>query len=245
MTWRACAAQIRPPGFLPGLLLAAAHGAAGLTLLTGPALAAEGAKGGASEVIFLAQLITLMLVGRLLGEAMNRIGQPSIMGMLLGGILLGPSALGALLPDLQHTLFPKTPEQKAMLDGISQFGILLLLLLTGMETDLRLVRRVGRAALSISLTGVAVPFACGFALGQFMPESLLPHPTSVSSHRYSLGPRSRFPPSRSWRRSCARWVSPAAISGRSSSPRRSVKTRSAGSSLRSRSASRKQAASIS
>ena len=144
--------------------------------VTGPALAAEGAKGGASEVIFLAQLITLMLVGRLLGEAMNRIGQPSIMGMLLGGILLGPSALGALLPDLQHALFPKTPEQKAMLDGISQFGILLLLLLTGMETDLRLVRRVGAAALSISLTGVAVPFACGFALGQFMPESLLPHP---------------------------------------------------------------------
>src|SRR6476660_3001503 len=177
MTWRACAAQIRPTGFPPGLLLAAACGAAGLTLLTGPALAAEGAKGGASEVIFLAQLITLMLVGRLLGEAIEPcIGQPSIMGMLLGGTLLGPSALGALLPDLQHALFPKTPEQKAMLDGISQFGILLLLLLTGMETDLRLVRRVGRAALSISLTGVAVPFACGFALGQFMPESLLPHP---------------------------------------------------------------------
>ena len=84
--------------------------------VTGPALAAEGAKGGASEVIFLAQLITLMLVGRLLGEAMNRIGQPSIMGMLLGGILLGPSALGALLPDLQHALFPKTPEQKAILE---------------------------------------------------------------------------------------------------------------------------------
>src|SRR3954469_391113 len=176
MTWRACAAQIRPTGFPPGLLLAAACGAAGLTLLTGPALAAEGAKGGASEVIFLAHLITLMLVGRLLGEAMNRIGQPSIMGMLLGGILLGPSALGALLPDLQHALFPKTPEQKAMLDGISRFGILLLLLLTGMETDLRLVRRVGRAALSISATGVAVPFICGFTLGQLLPESLLPHP---------------------------------------------------------------------
>jgi Kef-type K+ transport system membrane component KefB/nucleotide-binding universal stress UspA family protein len=137
--------------------------------------AAEGAKSSASDVIFLAQLITLMVVGRLLGELMNRIGQPSVMGMLLGGVMLGPSVLGALWPDLQHAVFPSTPEQKAMLEGISQFGILLLLLLTGMETDLKLVRTVGKAALSISVTGVAVPFICGFMLGQWLPESLLPH----------------------------------------------------------------------
>ena len=167
MTWRACAAQ----GPTPGLLRGAAWVVAGLALATGGAFAAEGAKSGASEVIFLA-----MVVGRLLGEAMNRIGQPSVMGMLLGGILLGPSMLGALWPDLQHALFPKTAEQKAMLDGVSQFGILLLLLLTGMETDLKLVGKVGKAALSVSLTGVAVPVLCGFALGQFMPEALLPHP---------------------------------------------------------------------
>jgi Kef-type K+ transport system membrane component KefB len=155
---------------------ALACGGAALVLGADAALAAESGKSGPSEVVFLAQLITLMLVGRLLGEALNRIGQPSVMGMLLGGILLGPSALGVLWPDLQHAIFPKTPEQKAMLDGISQFGILLLLLLTGMETDLKLVRKVGKSALSISVTGVAVPFACGFALGQFMPEALLPHP---------------------------------------------------------------------
>jgi Kef-type K+ transport system membrane component KefB/nucleotide-binding universal stress UspA family protein len=149
---------------------------AALALSADVSFAAEGAKSGPSEVIFLAQLILLMLVGRLLGEAMNRVGQPSVMGMLLAGILLGPSGLGALWPDLQHAIFPSSPEQKAMLDGISQFGILLLLLLTGMETDLKLVRTVGRAALSISITGVAVPFICGFTLGQLMPQWLLPHP---------------------------------------------------------------------
>ena len=147
-----------------------------LTLGAASSFAAEGGKGGPSEVIFLTQLITLMVVGRLLGELMNRIGQPSVMGMLLGGIVLGPSVLGVLWPDLQHAVFPSTPEQKAMLDGVSQFGILLLLLLTGMETDLKLVRTVGRAALSISVTGVAVPFICGFILGQLLPDSLLPHP---------------------------------------------------------------------
>src|SRR5947209_19045520 len=62
-----------------------------------------------------------------------------------------------------------------MLDGVSQYGILLLLLLTGMETDLKLVRTVGKASLSISVTGVAIPFICGFVLGQFLPEWLLPH----------------------------------------------------------------------
>ena len=54
------------------------------------------------------------------------------------------------------------------------FGILLLLLLTGMETDLRLVRRFGRAALSVSSMGVAVPFVCGLALGAVLPDMLLP-----------------------------------------------------------------------
>src|SRR5262245_37067807 len=102
---------------------------AALVLGANIACAAEGGQNGSSEVVFLAQLVTLMVVGRLLGEAMNRIGQPSVMGMLLGGIMLGPSVLGALWPDLQHALFPRTPEQKAMLDGISQLGILLLLLL--------------------------------------------------------------------------------------------------------------------
>ena len=45
-----------------------------------------------------------------------------------------------------------------------------------METDLKLVRKVGKAAVAISVTGIVVPFVCGFALGQFLPESLLPHP---------------------------------------------------------------------
>ena len=107
---------------------------------------------------------------------MQRLGQPAVMGMLLAGLLLGPSALGAVWPDLQHAIFPKDPAQKAMIDAVSQVGILMLLLLAGMETDLSLVRGVGSAAVSVSITGVAVPFVCGFALGQFMPDQLLPHP---------------------------------------------------------------------
>ena len=139
------------------------------------AYAADAGK-ASNEISFLVALLALVLVGRLLGEAMNCIGQPSVMGQLFAGILLGPSALGVVLPDLQQWLFAANKEQASMLDAISQFGILLLLLLTGMETDLKLVRKVGKTAISISLTGVAVPFVCGLALGWLLPESVLPQP---------------------------------------------------------------------
>ncbi len=145
-------------------------------LAAGPALAAEGHK-GPSEIIFLVQIVTLMLVGRLLGEAMIRMRQPAVMGQLIAGLILGPSLFGLLLPDLQHALFPRTPEQKAMIDAVSQVGILLLLLLTGMETDLKLVRQTGKASIYASLMGIIVPFACGVGLGLMLPESMLPDPT--------------------------------------------------------------------
>ncbi len=111
-----------------------------------------------------------------MGEAAQRLGQPTVMGQLIGGLLLGPSVLGLLWPAAQHALFPATAEQKSMLNAISQLGVLLLLLLTGMETDLQLVKRVGRAAVTVSIAGVALPFAGGFALGEMLPAALLPNP---------------------------------------------------------------------
>ncbi len=153
--------------------------AAGLGILPiGCAFAAEGQPGAStpSEFIFLVQIAVLIFVGRLLGEAIQRIGQPAVMGQLLGGLLLGPSVFGALWPEAQHVIFPNDPAQKSMIDAVSQLGILLLLLLTGMETDLKLVRKVGRAAISISVAGICLPFVCGFALGEFMPAGMLPNP---------------------------------------------------------------------
>jgi len=144
------------------------------TLAVSPAWAVEGGGKGASDAIFIAELVVLMLVGRLLGEAMSRLRQP--LGQLIAGLMLGPSLFGLLLPDVQHALFPKNPEQKAMIDGISQFGILLLLLLAGMETDLKLVRQKGRASLYASLMGIVIPFICGVALGEALPDSMLPDP---------------------------------------------------------------------
>src|SRR5262249_38595472 len=70
-------------------------------------------------------------------------------------------------------VFPDNKTLKIMIDAVAQIGILLLLLLTGMETNLALVRRRGRAVLASSLCGIAVPFACGVALAYALPASAL------------------------------------------------------------------------
>jgi Kef-type K+ transport system membrane component KefB/nucleotide-binding universal stress UspA family protein len=154
-----------------GVLVATAASAANT-----PGSAPASASAWSPEAIFIAELGLLLLVGRLMGEAARRVGQPAVMGQLVGGVLLGPSLFGWLWPSAQHLLFPDAAAQKSMLDAVSQLGILMLLLLTGMETDLQLVRRVGRAAITAAVAGVALPFVCGFALGEWLPAALLPKP---------------------------------------------------------------------
>ncbi|MBV8131736.1 MAG: cation:proton antiporter [Alphaproteobacteria bacterium] len=133
-------------------------------------------QASSSEAVFLCQIILLLVSGRLLGEAMLRMGQPAVIGQLIAGILLGPSILGELWPQLQHAIFPPGREEKAMTNAVSELGILMLLLLTGMETDLSVVRKSRGIALSVSFTGIAIPFVCGFVLGETLPETMLPHP---------------------------------------------------------------------
>jgi Kef-type K+ transport system membrane component KefB len=137
--------------------------------------------------VFAAELILLLLIGRMLGEGMSRLGQPAIFGQLLAGVVLGPSVFGALLPEIRHLIFPDTPVLKGMIDAISQIGILLLLLLTGMETNLALVKRRRGTVISTSLLGIVVPFACGVGLAYALPEALMPNPAAVGAIRRDLG----------------------------------------------------------
>jgi Kef-type K+ transport system membrane component KefB/nucleotide-binding universal stress UspA family protein len=125
---------------------------------------------------FLAQLTALLVAGRLLGEGMARVGQPAIFGQLLGGVLLGPSVLGILFPDLQRLLFPDSHEIKTMMDAVSQIGILMLLLLTGMEANLKLVTRRFNVVAATSISGIAIPFLFGVTLGYLLPVHLVPDP---------------------------------------------------------------------
>lgn len=151
------------------------------------AFAAGAAPHAPSETVFVAQIIALLACGRLLGEVMQRLGQPAVMGQLIAGVLLGPSVLGMVAPAVQHALFPDLPAQKSMIDAVAQLGILMLLLLTGMETDMVLVRQTRGAAIAVSIAGISLPFACGFALGEFLPSSMLPDPAARLTTALFLG----------------------------------------------------------
>jgi Kef-type K+ transport system membrane component KefB/nucleotide-binding universal stress UspA family protein len=146
-----------------------------------PALAAAqknsgSGVGGPGEVILIAEIAVLMLVGRGLGEIMQRIGQPAVIGQLLAGLILGPSLFGWLWPEAHALIFPNSAAQKELITGIANIGVMMLLLLTGMDTDLNLVRKVGRPAITVAAAGVTVPFLSGIALGEFLPDSILPDP---------------------------------------------------------------------
>ncbi len=119
------------------------------------------------EVAFLVQFALILVLARALGELLQRLNQPAVLGELLAGILLGPSFLGLLLPDLQRAIFINTEH----LQSVAFVGLVLLMLLTGLETDVRTIRNMGRTAALASLFGIVVPFASGLALGWSLPES--------------------------------------------------------------------------
>ena len=125
---------------------------------------------------FILQLALLLTAARGLGEIFRRIGQPPVIGELLAGVLLGPSVLGMLAPELQLALFPREPLQFHILEVMAWLGMIWLLLATGLETDLDVLRNLGRAAFYASVLGMVVPFASAFALGWILPERLLVAP---------------------------------------------------------------------
>jgi Kef-type K+ transport system membrane component KefB/nucleotide-binding universal stress UspA family protein len=124
-------------------------------------------------LLLLLQLAGLLMLARALAEGMRRIGQPAVIGELLAGILLGPSVLGFVAPDLFAWAFPRDPEQFHLLEIIAWLGMVLLLLLTGLETDVRAMKNLGRAAFMASVFGMVVPFASGLALGWLLPDRFL------------------------------------------------------------------------
>lgn len=127
-------------------------------------------------LVLVLQIAVLLFTARALGEVALRLGQPSVIGEILAGIILGPSVLSSLIPAFGAWIIPQTEVQGYLLEVVSLIGAVFLLLITGLETDLSLIRRHARTAIGVSFGGITVTFLTGFALGQMLPDFLLADP---------------------------------------------------------------------
>src|SRR5690348_422543 len=123
---------------------------------------------GHAILLVLLQLSALLTIARIGSEFVRRLGLPTVVGELAAGILLGPTVFGHFYPEAFQALFPHEAEQFHLLEIISWLGMILLMLLTGIETDVRLLRNLGRTALGASIFGMVVPFVFGLGLGWIM-----------------------------------------------------------------------------
>jgi Kef-type K+ transport system membrane component KefB len=117
-------------------------------------------------------LTVIMVTARAVGYLFSKINQPAVIGEVVGGILLGPSLLGRIAPEVQAFVLP--PDAAPILGVISQLGVILYMFLVGLELDLGVLRDSITSTIVISLSAIVVPFALGTMLALGLPESLAP-----------------------------------------------------------------------
>lgn len=116
--------------------------------------------------LLLIQFIVIMIVTRLFGYLVSFVAQPTVVGEILAGIILGPSLLGALFPDMFITLFPK--ESLGNLHLISQLGLIFFMFVVGMELDFDKIKKQSSASVFISHVSIIFPFFLGVALAYWL-----------------------------------------------------------------------------
>lgn len=120
-------------------------------------------------VNLLLQLSVMILSARVFGELARKFHQPMVVGEIIAGVILGPSILGMINPELYHLLFPTTGDGSIVLEGIITVSVVLLLFIAGMEVELDLVWQQGKKALFTSLFALFIPLMAGFLVSYYTP----------------------------------------------------------------------------
>lgn len=135
-------------------------------------------------VKFSLQIAVMLGCAILFGQLMRRFRQPSVLGEMIGGIILGPTLLGMIAPNFYFWLFQSSPEIAMVRDAMIKLGMLFFLFIAGLEIDLSGLQKTGVKALLIGLIGTLGPIAAGVVLVYALPRDFWGE--AVQEHFFSF-----------------------------------------------------------
>lgn len=124
-------------------------------------------------LVLLLQLGVLLGTAVLLGRVARPLRMPLVVAELAAGVILGPSLLGHVSPALSGWLFPHDAGQLHLLDAVGQFGVLMLVAITGLHVDLDTIRSRAGATSAVGAGALLVPLGLGIGAGFLLPDALL------------------------------------------------------------------------
>ena len=124
-------------------------------------------------LVFWTQLLVLLVAARACGSLMRKVNLPSVIGQLAAGVILGPSIFGRVWARGFNWFLPDDEMSSGALLAVSWIGVALLLVTAGFETDLGLIRRLGRAAALVTGFSLVVPLMGGLLIGFALPDFFL------------------------------------------------------------------------
>lgn len=117
---------------------------------------------------FLLAIGLMLFAGKLFGELFRKIKQAAVVGEIIAGILLGPTLFGVLSPETFDWIFPSSGPVSYSIDGLTTLSIIFLLLAVGLEVDLSVLIKFGRAAIKTTFLSMLIPFILGFLGGYLL-----------------------------------------------------------------------------
>lgn len=131
------------------------------------ALVASPATGPVLDIaVVLALLALIIVVARIAGTLVAKVGIPPVVGEIAAGVLLGPSLLGM---ELSNDLFPA--DQRGFLDVLARVGLVLFMFVVGLELDLKLIKGREKVAGAVSVCSIVLPFSLGIGLAHLFVTS--------------------------------------------------------------------------